>query len=69
MITYPSPSRVIAVSASTFRTNPTVVRILQSIPNKQHSSERLRPARLTTTRYLVRVACALSNLTAYNKIR
>lgn len=50
---YPSPSRVMAVSAKTRRTSPTVVLALQSIPNKQLSSASCRPVQDTTTRYRV----------------
>lgn len=65
---YPSPSSVIAVSASTLSTSPTVVVSLQSMPSRQLSSEGSFSSLLTiletTTRYLVRPGCALSNFTA-----
>lgn len=63
---YPSPSRVIEVSARTRKTSPTVVFSLQSIPKRQDSSAR-RPILETTTKYLVRLGCTLSNLTAWKK--
>lgn len=66
--TYPSPSSVMAVSASTLSTNPTVVLSLQSIP-KRHDSSPRRPILDTTTKYLVRWGWTLSSFTACNKTR
>lgn len=78
-MTDPSPSRVMAVSASTRSTSPTVEALseawppwpppwplppLQSMPSRQDSSWWVRPSRETTTRYRVRPACALSSFTA-----
>ena len=67
--TYPSPSSVIAVSAKTLSTSPTVVFSLQSIPRRQLSSASWRPIHDTTTRYRVRPECTLSSFTACNTAR
>lgn len=65
-MSYPSPSNRIAVSAITFKTKPTVVFSLQSMPKRHDSSPRF-PILEMITKYLTRVGWTLSNLTAWNK--
>lgn len=62
--TYPSPSRVIAVSAKTLSTRPTVALAWQSIPRRQLSSASCLPVQETTTRYRVLPGCTDSSFTA-----
>lgn len=67
MATYPSPSRVMAVSARTRSTRPTVALVWQSIPRRQLSSASCLPVQDTTTRYLVLPGCTDSSFTAWNQ--